>query len=456
MKQSLLAVCCLLWAVTCYAQTALRPDQISPATPDITWAPGGPGYQIGSTVPWRTSASSTPTFLATDAASVVELTGCAGGCTATLPLTSTTGFGDGFGFSIQVAAGSLTLAATSPQKINGKSQITVGSYQLISLLSRSGWYAELSVPQPSTQTGANVLADNMTWITPPSGGGPTLTAINLSGSGFATGTAGTVGTATTNLAGSFTGTWSLQTSGTDHTSATCNNYGANFAINSSTGILTNTTGAAAGSNAGVCIVATQAGAVGSPFVQAETITGSSTYNPADKTGSVTLSGGNLTATAGASADAFARTVGSHSTGKYYFEVKATTATGGSDYAAGLAIASTVAGDGATSNNLAISYVSGAVYINGTQQGVNLLGNWSGQTLGVAVDLGAGQIWLRVNAGNWNASGTANPATNTGGFTIGLTGPFYGWTSFSATGNAATANFGGSAYAFTAPAGFGAF
>lgn len=111
----------------------------------------------------------------------------------------------------------------------------------------------------------------------------TITGISLSGNTFTTGTAGTVGTATANMtSGSFTGTWSLRTSGVDHAGATCNNYGTNFAIVSGTGVLTNTTGAAAGANAGLCVVATQAGVVGSPFVQAETITGSGgTLTPHD-------------------------------------------------------------------------------------------------------------------------------------------------------------------------------
>jgi hypothetical protein len=80
----LAAFCCVSWAVTCYAQTAIRPDQISPATPDITWAPGGSGYQIGTTIPWRTDSTTSPTFVATDNAKTVELTN-AGAITATLP-----------------------------------------------------------------------------------------------------------------------------------------------------------------------------------------------------------------------------------------------------------------------------------------------------------------------------------------------------------------------------------
>jgi hypothetical protein len=110
---------------------------------------------------------------------------------------------------------------------------------------------------------------------PPTGGGVTITGVSLSGNTFTPGTAGTVGTASATVSGgSFTGTWSLQTSGTDHSGTTCVNYGTNFTIASATGVLSNSTSAASGANPGVCVVATQAGATGSPFAQAETITGS--------------------------------------------------------------------------------------------------------------------------------------------------------------------------------------
>jgi hypothetical protein len=170
MKRLALAFCCVLWAVTCYAQTALRPDQISPATPDITWAPGGTGYQIGSTIPWRTDSTATstpPDFTAADNAKTVELT-FAGAITKTLPDATGAGLASGFGFSIQTGSGTLTLnrLSTTSQLINGQSSIKVGAYQLVALSSRGGnWYATFSLPQPPAQTGATVLADNMTWQT---------------------------------------------------------------------------------------------------------------------------------------------------------------------------------------------------------------------------------------------------------------------------------------------------
>lgn len=109
------------------------------------------------------------------------------------------------------------------------------------------------------------------------GASPTITSVSMScGSGcaFTAGSAGTIGTASATLSsGSFSGTWSLTTTGTDHAGSTCNNYGSDFSINSSTGVVTNTTTPPAGSYPGVCLTATQAGVSNSPYTQAFTFTG---------------------------------------------------------------------------------------------------------------------------------------------------------------------------------------
>lgn len=164
----LLALCCVLWAVTCFAQTtALRPDQISPGTPDITWQQVGPGYQIGSTIPWRTESGTTfvTAISAADNAKTIEVTNV-GAVSTALPDVTGTGLTSGFGFTVQTAAGTLTLSGFGTQKINGQGSIKIGAYQLVSLASRGGnWYATFSMPQPSAQTGGTILCDTMTWST---------------------------------------------------------------------------------------------------------------------------------------------------------------------------------------------------------------------------------------------------------------------------------------------------
>jgi len=76
-------------------------------------------------------------------------------------------------------------------------------------------------------------------------------------------------------------------------------------------------------------------------------------------------------------------------------------------------------------------------------------------VGIAIDLGAHLFWARKNAGNFNNSGTANPATATGGlaFTADSYAPAVAWFS-NAVNDAYTMNVGATAYANAAPAGFG--
>jgi hypothetical protein len=184
MRRIFLAALCCLWAVSCYAQTtAIRPDQISPGTPDITWQQGPGGYQIGTTIPWRTDSTNAPSFTTADNAKTVELTySGAGTITAAVP-AATGGSGawpDGSGFVIQVRAGTLILNQTTPSTINGLTSIKIGPYQSVGLASRGGnWYANLSIPQPPVQTGGTVLCDNMIWAATctATGGAPVITHV---------------------------------------------------------------------------------------------------------------------------------------------------------------------------------------------------------------------------------------------------------------------------------------
>jgi hypothetical protein len=133
-----------------FGQTAIRPDQVSPKTPDVTWGPGGTGYQIGSTVAWRTYTGTAPTFTSADAATTVELTNASTSIAGSLPDTTVGGnnLGDGFGFTIQVASGKLVLSKTGTTNlINGLASISVGPYQTVALAVRSNqWYASISAP----------------------------------------------------------------------------------------------------------------------------------------------------------------------------------------------------------------------------------------------------------------------------------------------------------------------
>jgi hypothetical protein len=78
---------------------------------------------------------------------------------------------------------------------------------------------------------------------------------------------------------------------------------------------------------------------------------------------------------------------------------------------------------------------------------------------MAIDLVNSKGWFRINGGNWDGSGTDNPATNTGGINIATLFPTNAaYALFCANNNAAgvAANFGTSAFSFTVPSGFSAW
>jgi uncharacterized protein (TIGR02217 family) len=181
-----------------------------------------------------------------------------------------------------------------------------------------------------------------------------------------------------------------------------------------------------------------------------------TWNPSDLL-NVTLSGGNLVATP--TGQGLVRSVDSLASGKFYFEIAMAGANAGG-CVLGMATAagnlSTLVLTGVAS---AILNGQGTVNVNGTNLGGGLLGpSVSGTPFCIAVDLGAKLIWFRNGAsGNWNGSGTANPATGVGGFSIAsLVNPGLGlFACCGATGVnvAMTANFGGSAFTGAVPSGF---
>lgn len=89
--------------------------------------------------------------------------------------------------------------------------------------------------------------------------------------------------------------------------------------------------------------------------------------------------------------------------------------------------------------------------------------WSmGTVVGVAIDLGAKLVWYRSTANsNWNNSGTANPATGTGGLSYTTTGALFPVVSFSGNAgvdsqNGCVLNAGGFSFFLTVPSGFSAW
>jgi len=185
-----------------------------------------------------------------------------------------------------------------------------------------------------------------------------------------------------------------------------------------------------------------------------------TLNDSDRGANVSLSGGFLTAT-NTTTRGNVRSTTSKSSGKFYFEHLLTTGSNGFDHGVGVAnsTASLTTGPGGSGGAHSVGQYGGnaTIYINNSSVGTGTVCTLTNRMC-VAVDFDNNRIWYRTNAGNWNNSGSNDPATNTGGVDISsITGPFFAFVSVeqSGGGNAvSTINFGATAFTHTAPSGFG--
>ena len=194
-----------------------------------------------------------------------------------------------------------------------------------------------------------------------------------------------------------------------------------------------------------------------------------TWNPSDKDPGVTLSGGNLVATSSLSLPSCStsgycgvRAVANHTTGKFYYEEVFTNLGGGAaDQCLGIADSTASLGNNMPNQH---DHATSLCASSGTIENFSSGGTCtspgvftSGDTVQVAVDAGATLIWFRINSGNWNGNAGSNPATGSLGCNLSstLSGAIFPETQGSNdTVVSMTANFGGSAYSFTPPAGFG--
>jgi len=187
-----------------------------------------------------------------------------------------------------------------------------------------------------------------------------------------------------------------------------------------------------------------------------------TWSTSDLTG-ITLSGSNLTATVNNNASGGIRSASLQASGKQYWEYTATSFTGANS-GVGVANSSALLSVMPTSpTNACLAYQpSGAIWLNNANTGSSIGAISSGSVVGVALDMTGRLIWFRIApSGNWNGSGTANPATGTGGISVssifGAQSAYAAFGSSTATGNgnAATANFGDAAFTGAVPSGFAA-
>lgn len=185
-----------------------------------------------------------------------------------------------------------------------------------------------------------------------------------------------------------------------------------------------------------------------------------TWNSGDKTSNVTLSGSDLIATLTSSSYGGVRATASASSGKYYFEIKI-----------GAGLSTNVAVGWANATASLSTYIgqdlnswSWFYYTAGTNIWINngsimtTVGASVGATIGIAFDIDNKNGWVRVGNGYWNGSPTADPASNTGGFSLSSlnAGPYFPVWNSNVNGAQITANFGASTWAAEPPSGFSSF
>lgn len=183
-----------------------------------------------------------------------------------------------------------------------------------------------------------------------------------------------------------------------------------------------------------------------------------TWNSADKSASITLSGGDLVATnAASSAWRGVRSIASHSTGKYYCEVTMTAigANEGLGIGNSAAVFTTYLGD---AGNDGIGWFPSGSIIRNTSNTGSIQTYTTGSVCCMACDMDNLKLWFRTDGGNWNNDviGNQDPANNIGGrsFSALDAGPWFVQVNQFDASSSITANFGGSSYAQSVPSGFG--
>jgi hypothetical protein len=188
-----------------------------------------------------------------------------------------------------------------------------------------------------------------------------------------------------------------------------------------------------------------------------------TWDPLS-TVNVTLSNGNITATPSALATAFAAvsTLDFKRSGRWYFEVTLNTAGANGDAIGLVALGGGVSDPAAIPpSNCALVQAVGAIYAEHNDPSISIGSRSSGDVIRVAVDLDSWAVWFAVApSGNWNNSGSADPATGIGallinGYADTLVGPFCAFNAASGTG-VWTLNAGQSAFIGTLPSGYAAW
>jgi hypothetical protein len=209
--------------------------------------------------------------------------------------------------------------------------------------------------------------------------------------------------------------------------------------------------------AGICCIA-QSEHV-SAFWHGNSGGGAASFDPSNKGTDVTLSSGNLSATNTSASNVYetARSTTSHSSGKFYIEFTINVRAANNAVLLGFANASSGLNNYISNDNNGVGSYNSIIALNNGSIG-GTAGFVQGDIVDMAVDIGASLVWYRTNSGSWNSGAGADPATGIGGanFVAMAAGPYFAAVSMNGSGNnnQVTANFGGTAYSFTPPSGFG--
>jgi Collagen triple helix repeat (20 copies) len=196
------------------------------------------------------------------------------------------------------------------------------------------------------------------------------------------------------------------------------------------------------------------------FVQAAVgalVSAGATWDAATKSARITLTNGNLTGEHDTvNGYGVAQATAPKSSGKFYYEYQILAGLN-ANHQLGFVASGWINSNYLSWNfNRGIGYTpsSGDVSVRDVSIGTAAAAALNA-VVGVAIDITANRVWFRVGAGNWNNNASANPATGVGGFTIpgSIATPYSpAWSGFYGEKN--TVNFGATAYASPAPAGFG--
>lgn len=153
------------------------------------------------------------------------------------------------------------------------------------------------------------------------------------------------------------------------------------------------------------------------------------WSPTNKNSAITLSNNDLTAagtfsTTGDTANGLGATA--ISTGNIYFELSADNVENNNSFSVGVGNSSVsfALGQYLGEDTNSFGFIADGRVVYNNSVVTTLTGYVDADVICFAVRFADNTIFRRINSGQWNDSGTADPSTNTGGFTLSVTGNLF--------------------------------